>query len=190
MIPRGGSFPIYHGNRKPPQYLTKEEIHEILDTIPKTEYRDYVLILTLWGTGFRVSETIRIRKRDINFAHRTMRVTWLKKRRVAERIIPIHQDLAAQLAQYTANMKYDDLIFDITRQRVGQICKKYGNQTTIKKRIHPHIFRHSFAVNFLKATRDIMALSRLLGHSSVGDTMIYLQLTNDDLADRLAEMTL
>lgn len=190
LIPAGRNFPIYSGNGKLPKYLQPEEVRKFLEAIPPTKYRDYVLFFTLWGTGLRVSEVIRIRKSNLNFAHRIARVTWLKKRKLTERSIPLHQDVSAQLAQHTSNMRSDALVFPLSRQRVGQLAKQYAAVARLGKNVSPHIFRHSFAVNFLRQTRDIVSLSKLLGHQDLRTTMVYLQLVQKDLADRLAEVTL
>ena len=54
-----------------------------------------------------------------------------------------------------------------------------------KSKAHPHILRHTFAVNFLKKTRDLARLSRILGHSDIKTTTIYLPFVFEDLKDAM-----
>lgn len=184
------NVPILYKNWNTPIYLEKEEVMRFLNTIPATSARDRVLFFTLWGTGLRITEALRLRKGNLNIPFRQVKVTWLKKRKQAERILTLHRDVILQLAGYSANLGYDDKIFNITRQQAGRLCRKYAKAANIEKNVHPHTFRHSFAVNFIRQTRDLVTLSKLLGHSSVNNTMIYLQFMQKDIADRLDEVSL
>ena len=53
------------------------------------------------------------------------------------------------------------------------------------EKAHPHMLRHTFAVNFLKKTRDLPRLQRILGHSDIATTTIYLRFAFEDLRDAL-----
>jgi site-specific recombinase XerD len=75
-------------------------------------------------------------------------------------------------------MRGDARVFTIGRKEAWRACKHYLG-------IHPHALRHSFAVHFLKATKNIEALRRLLGHSNYGILKRYLDLTVEDLRDEL-----
>lgn len=46
--------------------------------------------------------------------------------------------------------------------------------------MHPHSFRHRFAINFLQGNKDIALLADLMGHSGVNTTMIYLRLSKEE----------
>ena len=165
---------VKQGIRK---YLSKEEVNELLSTVPAGSYK--MLLSTMWMTGLRVTEIISIRKQDINWNDNLMRVRWLKNRKFYERIIPVKRELKELLQLYTMKLKAEDIIFPISRQRVWQICKKYD------KRIHPHTLRHCFAVNCLKNGMSIVVLSRLLGHSNINTTMEYLRIVPLDQAKEL-----
>ena len=83
----------------------------------------------------------------------------------------MHNTLKQPLYLFTAKMKAEEKIFPISRQRVDQLCKKYGFD-------HAHKIRHSFAINFLRQSDSPMALvilKELLGHSSIETTMRYLK---------------
>lgn len=189
-ISAGANVPISYNNRNVPIYLEKAEVLRFLEAIPADSPRDRVLFLTLWGTGLRITEALRLRKCHLNVPFRQVRVTWLKKRKLAERILPLHRDIVLHLAGHSANIGYDDLLFPITRQQAGRLCRQYAKAAGIEKNVHPHTFRHSFAVNFIRQTRDLVTLSKLLGHSSVNQTMVYLQFMQKDINERLDEVSL
>lgn len=176
------------GSEKLPAYLNKEEVYQILDSIPQDKKRDYIFVFFLWATGVRITEALNIKKGDIDFYGHNVRIIWLKRRKKQERIIPLHSSLITLLALYTGQLNLDDLIFPFSRVRGFQIIKKHSEKAGIKKKVSPHIFRHSFAVNFLKQRKNIVALQKLLGHSQITTTMIYLQIVQSDLRDEVEQL--
>ena len=142
-------------------------------------HRHKLLMQFLWMTGVRVTEAISLLKKDIDFSNHTMRIRWLKNRKYLFRIIPIYPRLKDMLQIYTATLKAEDKVFNITRQRVWQLVSKYFEKG------HPHQFRHSFAVNWLRSGGEIATLSKILGHSSVITTMIYLKIVPTDQGKEL-----
>lgn len=57
----------------------------------------------------------------------------------------------------------------------------FGKRANIKKPVHPHVLRHSYATGLLEAGVDILTISRLLGHASFATTMIYLHVRREHL---------
>jgi integrase len=115
-----------------------------------------------------------------------MTIRWLKNRKYLHRIVPIHPNLNQLLALVTATMPLDKIIFPYSRQRVWQVTRKHWGVT-----VHPHTFRHSFAVNYLKqadTANDLVILRKLMGHSSIMTTMKYLDIVPVDQAAQLAKI--
>ena len=67
------------------------------------------------------------------------------------------------------------------------LCKKAGVEAS---KVFPHNLRHLFAVTFYKATRDIVKLADLLGHSSINTTRIYLLTTGEEHVRQLEKLGL
>lgn len=158
------------------KYLDKEAIAEGIDRIHDSQEKMFITFL--WMSGVRVTEAINIKRGDLDFQNKTIRIRWLKSRKYTERNIPIHSTLVLMLGIYTGAMNREDRIFSFTRQRAFQITQKWF-------KVSPHCFRHSFAVNYLRSGGNIVNLSRLLGHARIQTTMEYLKIVPSDLAKEL-----
>ena len=166
--------PVGRAEMKP--YFDKDFIRHRLEMIENP--RDKFFCLFLFMSGVRVSEAINIKKKDIDTKNRTMRVQWLKSRKYLERNVPIHSQLASMLEIYTGKLNQDEKVFGFSRQQAWNITKKHFGS-------HPHIFRHSFAVNYLREQGRIENLSRILGHTNIKTTMEYLKIVPADLGKEL-----
>ena len=62
-----------------------------------------------------------------------------------------------------------------------QMVKRYAGKAGINKRISPHTLRHTYATQYYKQTKDIETLRRILGHSDISTTTIYITLANIDV---------
>ena len=62
-----------------------------------------------------------------------------------------------------------------------QMVKRYAQKAGLSKRISPHTLRHTYATEYYKQTKDIETLRRILGHSDIGTTTIYITLANIDV---------
>lgn len=174
------------------KYLSRDEIHQIIDGMDATKKngaKEKLLIIFMWYTGCRVTEVINIRKRDIDFKNKEITIRWLKNRKFLYRTMPIHANLKSMLELMLAAKGLDDIIFPYSRQRAWQIIKKHTSW--LYPWIHPHTFRHSFAVNYLRqadSANDLVILRKLMGHSSILTTMKYLDIVPRDQAKQLAKI--
>lgn len=76
---------------------------------------------------------------------------------------------------------------DYTRQHINQELKHVAKTLGITKRLYFHSSRHTFATNFLISGGDVVNLQRLLGHSDIKQTMIYVHIVND-ITDKQVEL--
>jgi len=165
--------------KDPKGYLTKEEIQAMIDTAA-TE-RDKILIYTLAMTGRRISEVVRnLRPMDIDFDNNLINYTILKRRKDTKMLLPAKPELVRALNKYIVryDIEWDQPIFTIGRRRAHQIVRRIGEKAGIQKSVHPHMFRHSFAIAAAKNTEnvpDFLELKELMGHSRLDSTMFYMR---------------
>lgn len=162
-----------------PKYWDKETIKNKLEKIKNHQHK--MLFVTLWYSGVRITELLNLRKRDLDFENYTANIRWLKSRKWNTRNIPLRPELRDLLQLYTAGLNSDDKVFDISRQRAWQLSQKYFDG-------HPHQFRHSFAVNWLRSGGDIFLLSKMLGHARIQTTMEYLKIVPADTGKELLKI--
>ena len=68
----------------------------------------------------------------------------------------------------------------MTERGVAQTIKSCNRYGIRKEVLHPHAFRHFYAIQFLKHNKNIALLADLLGHESVDTTAIYLRLSAEE----------
>lgn len=163
-----------------PKYWEREYIVNRISNIKNSRHR--ILMEFLWYTGVRVTEAVTLNKLNIDFDNYTLTIRWQKNRKWNYRNIPMHPRLKDLLQLYTSSMLSKDLVFPISRQRAWQLVKKYFDG-------HPHQFRHSFAVNWLRCDGDIIILSKMLGHAKVQSTMEYLKIVPIDQGKELMKIS-
>lgn len=172
---------------------------DVLNLIEAAENpRDRLLITTLALSGRRVSEVLQLKPVDVlKDSGKVVFPILKKKNKELKKAKKIPERLYNFLKMYIESKKIprEGYIFEsrmktghpITRQRVFQIVRKLGEKIGIekvgKKYIHPHHFRHSFAVHMLKKAEkpgDLRRLQMYLEHSSLMITEKYLQLATTD----------
>jgi len=169
-------------------YLKPEEVDKLLNACKKE--RDYLLIRLLWRTGVRITELLNLKKKDIIWDERVILVETLKGGKGRKRRVPIDRETLNLLRKWMKGKK--GKVFDFTRQYAFKIIRKIGKRAGIthvgEKKIHPHHFRHSFAVNWVKKGGDLRKLQRILGHASIATTAHYLQFSPTETRDEYDEI--
>lgn len=182
------------------QYFEPEEIKHILaqpDRSSLNGCRDHALLLFLYNTGVRVSEALGVRAEHLSL--NTPRHVRLFGKGNKERICPLWRETAAALQRVLDMRRAQprDWLFcnhagaSLSRDGVAYILKKYftsaarGMPALRRRRITPHMFRHSCAVALLQAGVDITVIRDYLGHASISTTSRYvstnLQMKRDAL---------
>jgi len=159
------------------KYLGKTQIEIILDRARKDNRRNYLILLTLWKTGMRNSELISLKKRDIKLERGEIIIHQGKGKK--DRMIPLDPSLGDLLAYHMGDMVLDDRLFPITSAQIRNITHKYQGEEDV----HPHTFRHSFAVHCLLQGMNIRSLQKILGHSDLNTTAVYLDLIGKDIKE-------
>ena len=181
----------------PKSYLTKEQIRLLIDGCERS--RDRLLLKFLSRTGRRISEVVRrLKVSDIDFEKGLVNFTILKRKVPTTSLLPIDRALLEELKEYTKNMKQDQIIWHISRQRVDQILKTVSKNIGLEhigtgkhNKVHAHLFRHSFAIHGAKALTnpaDLVQLKNMLCHARIDTTMFYLRFNPMEQRKLLEEM--
>jgi len=154
-----------------------------------TAKRDISIILILLDTGIRVGELIRLCISDIDLKtgelHVCPHLSGLKSR---PRTIPMGVQTRKAIWRYLSSRDYrpDDPLFvsndnrSLSTNAVLHLLHDIGKRAGIMK-CHPHRFRHTFAIQYLRNGGDIFTLKRILGHSTLKMVEHYLSIINTDL---------
>ncbi len=180
-------------SRKLPSVLSFEEIEKILQSVNTDTYlgiRDRAILELFYSSGLRVTELINLKISDLFFEDEVIRVFGKGSK---ERIIPIGQSAIYWINQYLKSsrpllekkMKSQNYVFlnkrgtKLSRMWVWKIFNYYANQAGIKKEIHPHTFRHSFATHLIERGADLRAVQEMLGHADISTTQIYTHIDRE-----------
>jgi integrase/recombinase XerD len=175
-----------------PNVLAFEEVDKLLSA-PNTGtprgLRDRAMLEVLYATGLRVSELIGLRLDGINIEIGFVRCIGKGSK---ERIVPLGDSAAAAVSAYLPARqvrKPTNYLFlnnrgaGLSRMGFWKILKGYGVQAGIKKRLTPHVLRHSFATHLLERGADLRAVQTMLGHANISTTEIYTHVMRERLKE-------
>jgi len=163
---------------KLPIALPKEDIDSLFKNADS--FRDKLILEFIYYCGLRVGEFLSIKIEDIDFKERVIKVASKKKSHglLGERIIPLPKPLILDLKMYIKMInREEDILMPLTKQRIWQIVKKTADKAGIKKNVHTHTLRHSYATHILEETGNIELVKELLGHETIKTTQIYTHLS-------------
>ena len=151
---------------RPVAQLEPHEVKMLLGACETLE--DRAMLLLMVGGGLRRSEVLNITREDINFEHGTIRIygKGSKWREVAPGKLAME---AVRLALGWRPRLFTNTHPDSLRRRLDLLAERAG----LQKKIHPHMLRYFFAVNFCEAGGGIDHLQSILGHSSLEMSMHY-----------------
>jgi len=164
-----------------PDYISLDEAHAILEAT-QGHIRDYLLFSCMWYGGLRVSEALSLTPNNIR--GQDLRVIGKGGK---ERYIPIKSSLINDLLQYALayQIAYYHRFFSISRSQAHRLLNHYTQKAGIERKVHCHLLRHGYAVNFLKQVPNLVYLQELLGHSSIETTRIYTRAALPDVRQAL-----
>jgi integrase/recombinase XerC len=166
-----------------PVYVEERQINALLsETYDQSDFesvRNRTIIELFYATGLRVSELSNLKKNDIDFSQKTIKVLGKGNK---ERIVPLTEAAFFSLQFYlelsTHTLLSNENIFvnpkkqPLKKQKIYQIVRHFLMSIPIDKR-SPHVLRHTFATHLLNNGADIVAIRDLLGHSSLAATQVY-----------------
>lgn len=168
--------------------ISLEEFEKLLNCLKKDgKMKMYYLVLFLGKTGARVSELRQFKKRDMLRGYAE-----IPTKGKIRRVYFCDSLRSEEVYSFFNVFKDDDFLFQnrygeqITTRGIAQQLINYARKYGINEKVmHPHSFRHFFAIEFLKRDNDISLLADLMGHSSINTTAIYLRLSKEQQIERL-----
>jgi integrase/recombinase XerD len=187
-----GGFIMMTTRKQLPDILTDQEAKRLIE-IPNKRYytglRNKALITLMINTGLRVSEVTKLKTNHVDLNSRSLKVVNGKGHKDRNLIIPEHT--AELLKQWNKKRSQGEYLFNTKEGKqlmvryIQAMIKRYAERADIKKNIYPHSLRHTFATNFYRQTKDIETLRKLLGHSDISTTQIYVILANIDVENAM-----
>ena len=176
----------YKTTKKEMQTWTVDEFDKFISCVELEYYRVY--FITLYWSGMRKSECLRLKKSDIEGCRVHIRGT---KTSHSDRYITIPDALRAILEPILARCESEqDYIFPLNENTMYLVWRRSVEESGVKQ-IRLHDLRHSFATNAINNGCDIVAVSKYLGHADISTTLrVYthlLEKTELDMVNKLSE---
>lgn len=179
-----------------PVFLRSREIAALIDEdndniCPNdfTQVRNALILLMFYSTGMRVAELMSLK--DVNVDTRRSELKVHGKRN-KERIIPFGTELREKIEHYR-NLRaivvkgpVEEFFVRPTGEPLYYMLVNRLVHTALDGRVNaskrsPHVLRHSFASDMLNSGADLVAVQKLLGHSSLETTQVYTHITYNEL---------
>jgi site-specific recombinase XerD len=178
-------YPKMH--KKLPEILSQEEVARLIDA--STTLFQRTMLMVLYGTGMRRAELARLKVAHIDSQRLVIHVVDGKGHK--DRDLPLSPTLLENLRVYWRWLKPRTYLFPSRMHRdheqpisdkiVWRACTQAAKKAGIRKRVSPHLVRHSWATHLLEAGTDLRTIQLLLGHEDLEVTAQYLHLSAQHL---------
>ena len=184
------AIPLKRFDRSSFKFLSPEEVEAIITSPDKATFsghRDYVMFMTLYNTGARVSEIVRLRYEDVHLDDRAFIMIHGKGRK--QRSVPIWKSTAKHMKEWCRRLNPESSSPVFPNRQGGPLTRsgvEYRLRLAVKKvakqipslrnrRISPHTMRHTTAMHLLQSGVDITVIALWLGHESPVTTHMYVE---------------
>ncbi len=179
-------------HREQPIPYPIEEVLTLLEVAQETPQglRDYAMVCVLLDCGLRASELRNLDLKDVLLDQLTLIVR--KGKGGKNRITPMSVKTARAIRKYLSKDRLkrdtDSTVLFLSSQRdreltlsgVEQLIRRLAKRALVDN-AHPHKFRHTFAIMFLRNGGNLFALQEILGHSDLSMTRWYANLADGDI---------
>jgi len=186
----GFKYPLIREDESVKVPYTNEELQRLLrrpETDRWTDWRCWAIINTFVATGIRANTLVNIRIKDVDFDQNTIFLQRLKTRK--QMFVPMSKALKDVLILYLKLWDWDgdDYLFptgnntQLTVHSLQSLVRHY-NLTRKVTKTSLHLFRHTFAKNYIMAGGGMAQLQMILGHSTMDMTRRYVHLYGNDIS--------
>ena len=177
--------------------LSDEELERLILACEGNR-RQIAMIYFFVNTGVRVTELANLKIKDVDFNRQRALVLG---KRSKQRYVYFDARTKVRLMDYfehdrpDISFKNSEIVCDkdspliaseiggfhpIKKNTIERVMRELGIKSGIG-RIHPHLFRATYATNMLKKGVDIQVIAKLLGHSKIETTSLYILLSEDEM---------
>lgn len=168
---------------KLPKVISKEEVKAIINHTNNLKHK--CIVSLLYSAGLRREELLNLRIEDIDSKRMVIFIS--KSKGNKERLTLLSSKVLSDLRLYYIKYKPSEYLFEGAKggqygaSSVNAIVKAASLKAKIKKKITPHMLRHSFATHLLEDGVDLRYIQVLLGHNSTRTTEIYTQVAINNI---------
>ena len=172
--------------RQLPTILSCQEVHSLIDVTGNPKHK--AIIALLYSSGIRIGELINLGLRDIDSTRMRIRVVHGKGNKSRDTLLA--EKTLHLLRDYYKFIQPKPLLYvfeagwsrgkPYSASSVRKIVKRAAAKAGIKKDISPHSLRHAFATHLLEQGTNLKVIQKLLGHTSLRSTMVYLHVAAID----------
>lgn len=179
-----------------PDFLMFDELLTLLDNFDVSQaegLRNRTMFELTYACGLRVSELITLRTVDVDLSARMVRVLGKGSK---ERLIPFYPSMGDLLRSYLSEARPNfkghersDVLFlnqkggALSSRGIQYLLDHSARRAGLKRSVHPHMLRHSFATHLLDNGADLRVVQELLGHANLSTTQVYTHVSLDRLKE-------
>lgn len=182
-------------NQRNPEFLYYEEFEALLEVIGDSllDIRNRMLLELLYATGIRISEAVNIKLEDINYEQGLILI---RGKGGKYRYVVFNPICELSIIEYLENSRQElmkekqhsyllvnHLGNPLTTRGAANILERISMKSSLNKRVHPHMLRHTFATHLLNEGADLRIVQEMMGHASLSSTQIYTHVTTSQLQD-------
>jgi len=192
--------------KKLPVILEPEEVENLM-RIPNKRYlsgkRNLAVLSLMLNMGLRVSEVSNLKSGNVNLTDNKLRIVEGKGGVDRDLIIPFYTaELLKEWKKFKPKSEWFFTTIKDVKDRgrfntkkgnqfkiknIQVMVKKYSKRAKIKKNISPHTLRHTFGTTFIRQGGNVMSLKKILGHSDISTTQIYITLALKDVKEAMSK---
>ena len=171
---------------KDAELMNRDDVFAMFDALgrSKTAVRNRALLTLFWRDGLRCAEALSLLLRDLDIKNKGVRVR--KGKNGKPRTVPLDVDSLTLLEHWLtirSQLPFTSQVLFCTMNRgrpldptyVRRFVRNCARKAGVTRRVHPHAFRHLFAVELDEERVPVRVISGLLGHSNVSTTDTYLR---------------
>ena len=165
-----------------PDVLSKEEVFSMIKSTVNLKHK--AIISLLYSCGMRRSELIDLKLTDIDSKRMLIKIRGAKGKK--DRYVQLASGVLTLLREYYKQERPVQYVFEgkkgekYSASSIVKVVKAAAKRAGIKKRVYPHMLRHSFATHHLEQGTDLRYIQEWLGHNSSKTTEIYTHVSKKD----------